>query len=140
MEELKTVLSLELEKNNMSLVSLEYKIDEKILLLTIDKNGYVDIDDITKATDLANSILDKLDPIKEEYSLMVESVGVEKVFKVEDASSYLGEYVLIESYNKTYLGTLLEKSIDYIVIKNKKNKKEKIYLEDIKEIRTTVLF
>lgn len=140
MEELKTVLSLELEKINMSLVSLEYKIDEKILLLTIDKNGYVDIDDITKATDLANSILDKLDPIKEEYSLMVESVGVEKVFKVEDASSYLGEYVLIESYNKTYLGTLLEKSIDYIVIKNKKNKKEKIYLEDIKEIRTTVLF
>jgi len=141
-EDLKTKIAPLVEESGLILYSLTYKKDKdtNILEVVVDKKGDVNIDDVTKATNLINDYLDKCDPIEEEYTLEVMSRGIEKEFDVDDAQDYINQYVLVKTIEQTFLGTLIEKSDGIIVIKDKRNKKIKIYTNDVVEIKTTIDF
>ena len=63
----------EITKNNYILDSVEYVKEGStwFLRVIIDKNGIVDIDDCVKVSGIINPILDKEDPIEENYILDV---------------------------------------------------------------------
>ncbi len=51
---------------------------ELILEIAVDKEGGVSIDDCSIVTKAVDPIIDKLDPIEDEYSLLVSSAGSER--------------------------------------------------------------
>jgi len=122
--------------------SLEYKLEDSgyILRLTIDKKDPVTMDDVSKITDLVNAYLDKEDPIENSYTLEVTSRGIEKEFSVNEASEHLGDYVFIKTSEQQFYGTLLNLEDSYLVLKDPKNKKVRIHVNDVSLIRTAVKF
>ena len=69
----KELIEDEITKNNYILDSVEYAKEGNVwfLRVIIDKNGTVDIDDCVKISGIINPILDKEDPIEENYILDV---------------------------------------------------------------------
>ena len=124
----------------LELYSLTYEASEQgnILEFTVDKKGFVDIEDVEKVTEKINEYLDKTDPIDEEYSLSVTSRGVEKDFSFDDVSYYLKEWVEIKTIEQTFIGNITEATSDSITITNEKNKKIKINANDILSLKTIV--
>lgn len=61
------------EENNYIIDSVEYVREgsNNFLRIVIDKNGIIDIDDCVTVTNLINPLLDKEDPIKDNYILDV---------------------------------------------------------------------
>ena len=61
------------EENNYIIDSVEYVKEgsNNFLRIVIDKNGIIDIDDCVTVTNLINPLLDKEDPIKDNYILDV---------------------------------------------------------------------
>ena len=70
---IKELIEDEITKNDYILDSVEYVKEGStwFLRVIIDKNGIVDIDDCVKVSGIINPILDKEDPIKENYILDV---------------------------------------------------------------------
>lgn len=64
-----------IEENGFILDNVEYVKEGSLyyLRITIDKKGYVDLDDCVKITKLINPIIDSNDPIKDNYILEVSS-------------------------------------------------------------------
>ena len=102
--------------------------------------GPVDIDEVSKATELINEYLDKVDPIKDPYSLEVTSRGIEKEFTLDEIEYYVGEYIFIKTVNQELYGDLMNISGATILIKDRKNKKIKINMNDVVLLRTAVKF
>ena len=131
-----------IEELELSLYSLEYKKENDINLLefTIDKKGFVDIEEIEKVTEKISEYLDNTDPIDEDYSLSVVSRGVEKDFSFDDAAYYKNEWIEVKTLDQLHTGELVEVSSDSLIIKTVKNKKVKINANDIVLVRTIVKF
>ena len=62
-----------IEENNYILESVSYVYEDSnnFLRVVIDKNGIIDIDDCVVVSKLINPILDKADPISDNYILDV---------------------------------------------------------------------
>ncbi|MFW6283100.1 MAG: ribosome maturation factor RimP [Minisyncoccales bacterium] len=56
-------------------VKIRFKRERKAIIVTIDKKGGVTIGDCEKVSNLINPVLEKEDPIKESYSIIVSSPG-----------------------------------------------------------------
>ena len=126
----------------LSLFSIDFRKEEgsDVLDIVVDKKGDIDIDEITKATELINEYLDKEDPIDGEYQLIVESRGVEREFSIDEIEDYIGEYIFVKTINEEMYGDLLSLDGANMLIKNRKNKKIKINLNDVVYLRTAVKF
>ena len=131
-----------LEGLELSLYSIDFKEENGVytLEIVVDKKGDIDIDEITKATELINEYLDKEDPIDREYQLLVESRGIEREFGVDEVEDYIGSYVFIKTVNEELYGDLLSLEGANMIFKNRKNKKIKINLNDVVYLRTAVKF
>lgn len=69
------------------------------LHICVDRPEPISIDDIVKVSEIINPLLDRIDPIKEPYTLDVSSLGLEKPLKVEDLEKYVGKYVNLHLTN-----------------------------------------
>jgi len=78
MEKIEELIKKEVEKRGYSFVSFEIqRKGRKIeLIVTIDKKGGVSVEDCAKVSRAIEPILDKKDPIKERYYLIVSSPGI----------------------------------------------------------------
>ena len=61
---------------------------ELLLEISVDKDGGVTIDDCSIVTKAVDPIIDKLDPIEGEYSLLVSSAGSERELRTPDHMDY----------------------------------------------------
>ena len=110
-----------LEGLELSLYSIDFKEENGVytLEIVVDKKGDIDIDEITKATELINEYLDKEDPIDREYQLLVESRGIEREFGVDEVEDYIGSYVFIKTVNEELYGDLLSLEGANMIFKNR---------------------
>ncbi len=131
-----------IEELGLFLYSLDFKKenDTNVLEFVLDKKGFVDIEEIEKATEKINEYLDKEDPIEEDYSLSVTSRGVEKEVDFDDLGFYLKEWVEVKTIDQLHTGELIEAKSDSLAIKTTKNKKIKINGNDVLSVRTIVKF
>ena len=131
-----------IEELGLFLYSLDFKKenDTNVLEFVLDKKGFVDIEEIEKATEKINEYLDKEDPIEEDYSLSVTSRGVEKEVDFDDLGFYLKEWVEVKTIDQLHTGELIEAKSDSLTIKTTKNKKIKINGNDVLSVRTIVKF
>lgn len=142
LNELKNAFKPLVEEAGLTLYSLEFvnEYDRDILRVTVDKNGPVDIDEVSKATELINEYLDEVDPIKDPYSLEVTSRGIEKEFTLDEVEYYVGEYIFVKTINQELYGDLLSVNGATLVLKDRKNKKIKINMNDVVLLRTAIKF
>ena len=75
-DELVSVLEPVIRAARLELVDVELR--SGVLLVTVDKEGGVDLDALTEASRAASAALDQADPIRGRYSLEVSSPGVER--------------------------------------------------------------
>lgn len=125
LQELENLIKPVLEED-MELLDLEYVKEGPFFYLRvfIDKEGGLNIEDITNVTREINSVLDKEDPIEEQYFLEVSSPGLDRSLKKDrDFVREKGKEVEVKLYKpqngkKTYEGRLvgLEEENGNIVI------------------------
>jgi ribosome maturation factor RimP len=65
--------------NDLELVDVELR--SGVLLVTVDRDGGVDLGALTDANRAVSAVLDELDPIPGRYSLEVSSPGVERTLR-----------------------------------------------------------
>lgn len=84
-EEVETLIQPVLEALNYELVEVEFVKEGKdhFLRVSIDKEGGVDLNDCTLASEKISEVMDEHDPIKEMYYLDVASPGAERPIKKE---------------------------------------------------------
>ena len=132
-----------LKDSSLSLYNVEFNEENGVdtLTVTVDKTqGYIDIDEIEDVTNKVNEYLDKTDPIDTEYSLVVTSRGIEKELTIDELPNYINEYLFIRTPEQELYGTLLSIEGAIATIKNPKNKKVKINLNDIEFVRIAIKF
>ena len=78
-DDLVSVLEPAIHAAHLELVDVELR--SGVLLVTVDKEGGVDLDALTEATRAASAALDEADPIRGRYSLEVSSPGVERTLR-----------------------------------------------------------
>jgi ribosome maturation factor RimP len=78
-DELFTQLQPVMAAANLELVDVELR--SGVLLVTVDRDGGVDLEALTDANRAASSLLDELDPIPGRYTLEVSSPGVERTLR-----------------------------------------------------------
>jgi ribosome maturation factor RimP len=78
-DDLVPVLEPAIHAAHLELVDVELR--SGVLLVTVDKEGGVDLDALTEATRAASAALDDADPIRGRYSLEVSSPGVERTLR-----------------------------------------------------------
>jgi len=133
-------IKIDLEKliTDKGFILYNVSFDNNILKIVIDKKGFLDIDELETCTNIVNKYLDDEDPIENEYSLEVESRGIEKDILFDDASYYLGETLSIKTFDQLHKGKLIKKDNDSLTIKTNKNKDIKINANDIDQINIIV--
>lgn len=134
--------------NDLELVDVEYVKEggEFFLRIYIDKEGGVSLNECELVTRELNPILDKEDPIKENYYLEVSSPGLDRPLKKDkDFVKYQGRDVEIKLYkpingSKRYEGELVgltdDKNIK-IIIDNEEVEFDK---KDVALIRLAIKF
>ena len=94
-----------------------------VLLITVDREGGVDIGSIGRLTKAINRALDEADPVSGEYTLEVSSPGLERPLRTEaHYARSIGESVAIKTRAGTegerrMTGTLLAVDGDQITIR-----------------------
>ena len=93
------------------------------LRIVIDKEDGIDLEDCEKVNDAITDLLDKEDPIKEQYFLEVSSPGIERVLRKDwQLKKYIGSEVEVKMFKKDlnnkkeYTGILSEVLEDKIVL------------------------
>ncbi|HEV3280083.1 MAG TPA: ribosome maturation factor RimP [Acidimicrobiales bacterium] len=80
----------------LELVDVELR--SGVLLVTVDRDGGVDLDALTEANRSASAALDELDPIPGRYALEVSSPGVERTLRTPaHFSRAVGETVTVKT-------------------------------------------
>ena len=124
------------------LYDIEYVKEGKdyFLRIYIESEKGIDLNDCEKTSNIITEILDKEDPIKEQYFLEVSSTGVEKTLRKEKhLEQNLGNEIQIKLFkmydgNKQYKGKLKSFDKDYIIISNGRD--IKIDRKNISQIKT----
>lgn len=118
-----------------------------VLRVVIDKDGPVSMDDIIRAGDLIDPLLDEHDLIKTSYLLDITSLGIDKPIAFEKLSAYIDEELEITLKEKvsekdSYRGVLLKLEESQITLGLKSKKQTEIILkkEQIKTIRLVIKF
>lgn len=114
------------EKNNCSLVDVEYVKEGPNWFLRVyaDKVGGIDLDDCAAISESVSEALDSIhpDPFPDAYFLEVSSPGAERPLKTEaDIQGAVGEYVHFDYYfpqhgEKQHEGTLMDVKDEHYVL------------------------
>lgn len=100
-KKLKDALEAKINELGYDLYDLSYKKENKenFLQVIIDKDEIITIDDIEIVSNAVSELLDKLDPIEENYYLDVSSLGAEKPLDVSKLEKYVDKYIAIHLTN-----------------------------------------
>ena len=132
-EEVETLIQPVLEALNYELVEVEFVKEGKdhFLRVSIDKEGGVDLNDCTLASEKISEVMDEHDPIKEMYYLDLASPGAERPIKKEqDYQRAIQQPIFVSLYapienNKEWLGILVEVTAETITMEVKEKAKKK---------------
>ncbi len=95
-EELFTQLHPVIAAAHLELVDVELR--SGVLLVTVDREGGVDLEALTDANRAVSSVLDELDPIPGRYTLEVSSPGVERTLRTPaHFAKAIGETVTVKT-------------------------------------------
>lgn len=133
-----------LKENGLYLYDVEFvkEFGYNILRISIDKDGGIDIDDLSKANEYISVVIEKYDADLGEYMLEVSSPGAEKKLRnIDEVIDSIGLYVHIEIPNNIYEGYLESVVEDTVCVKiNAKGrfKRVNIKYDEISLIRLAV--
>ena len=118
---------------NFELVDIEFAKEgkDRFLRISIDKEGGVDLNDCTLASEKISEAMDEADPIEQMYYLDVASPGAERPIKDDkafrnavDQPVFVSLYAPIEG-EKEWLGVLKSVDDDHIVMQVQVKEKKK---------------
>ena len=98
-EKIKEAIIPSLEELNLSLYKIVYEKEhgKNYLRIFLEKEDYtLDLDTCVRASEIISKILDKLDPINEEYFLEVTSTGERELITLEDYTKAINKYILVD--------------------------------------------
>ena len=132
-EEVETIITPILDDLNFELVDVEYAKEgkDRFLRISIDKEGGVDLNDCTLASEKISEAMDQNDPIPEMYYLDVASPGAERPLKKEkDYQNAIEQPIFVSLYapiegDKEWLGILKSVDDDTITMEVKEKAKKK---------------
>lgn len=132
-EQVEVIVKPIMEDLNFELVDVEYVKEgrDHFLRISIDKEGGVDLNDCTLASEKISEAMDANDPIPEMYYLDVASPGAERPIKKEqDFQNAITKPVFVSLYvpiegEKEWLGILQEVNNETIVVQVKIKAKTK---------------
>ncbi len=133
-----TLISLNLSSNK----------GDKVLSIVVDRVEPIDMDAIVELSHRLNEFFDEIDPIEDEYTLDISSLGAEKPLKVDELDKYLNRYVNAHLSNpingeNIYEGTLVAVSDDSITLSYRQKTRTKtvdIQKSNISKIRLAIKF
>jgi len=132
-EQVEALIQPVLNALDFELVDIEYVKEGKdhFLRISIDKEGGVDLNDCTLASEKISEAMDQNDPIPEMYYLDVASPGAERPLKKEkDYQNAIEQPVFVSLYapiegDKEWLGILKSVDDDTITMEVKEKSKKK---------------
>ena len=143
-EQIEEIIQPVLDDLNFELVEIEFTKEgkDRFLRISIDKEGGVDLNDCTLASEKISEVMDEEDPIEQMYYLDVASPGAERPIKNDkafrdavDQPVFVSLYAPIEG-SKEWLGVLQSVTDDHVVIKAQvKEKKRKLKSLEIKLLK-----
>lgn len=149
-EQVEALIQPVLNDLNFELVDIEYVKEGKdhFLRISIDKEGGVDLNDCTIASEKISEVMDENDPIPEMYYLDVASPGAERPIKKEkDFYNAISQPIFVSLYapiegDKEWLGVLKsvnDESINMEVKEKAKTKEIEIPRNKIAKARHAVM-
>ena len=149
-EQVEALIQPVLNDLNFELVDIEYVKEGKdhFLRISIDKEGGVDLNDCTIASEKISEVMDENDPIPEMYYLDVASPGAERPIKKEkDFYNAINQPIFVSLYapiegDKEWLGVLKsvnDESINMEVKEKAKTKTIEIPRNKIAKARHAVM-
>ncbi|AYU55078.1 transcription termination protein NusA-like protein [Staphylococcus piscifermentans] len=132
-EQIEEIIQPVLDDLNFELVEIEFTKEgkDRFLRISIDKEGGVDLNDCTLASEKISEVMDEEDPIEQMYYLDVASPGAERPIKNDkafrdavDQPVFVSLYAPIEG-SKEWLGVLQSVTDDHVVIKAQVKEKKK---------------
>ena len=141
-EKVESLTSEIIEDLGYSLYDVEYVKEGKdhFLRIYIESEKGIDLNDCEKVSNVLTEVLDKEDPIQEQYFLEVSSTGVEKLLrKDKHLEANIENEIQIKLFKpqdgkKQFKGFLKSFDKDYITISN--NEEIKIDRKNISQIKT----
>ena len=132
----------------IELIDVEYikEGSEWYLRIYIDKDGGITLDDCQIVNDALTDVIDQEDPIKTPYIFEVSSPGIDRPLKTDrDFERYKGTDVEIHLYapidkSKLFIGKLVGKIDDQIVITDEKGKEKSFNTKDVSLIKRTIIW
>ena len=138
----KEALSKDIESVGYHLYSLTYKKKDNILEVLIDES--LDLDGISRLSELISGFMDKYDEDFDEYLLDVSCAGCERRIRNEDElRRAVGEYVHIktrEFEEDGYLKSFVNGKVTVEYMDKTRKKAVTVNYDDIKMIRYAVKF
>ena len=147
---LQELVQVKLNELGFELISLNLTSNkgEKVLSIVVDRVEPIDMNAIVDLSHKLNEYFDELDPIEEEYTLDISSLGAEKPLKVEELDKYVNRYVNIHLKNpingeNIYEGTLVAVSEENLTLSYRQKTRTKtvdITKSNISKIRLAIKF
>ncbi|MEJ8554444.1 ribosome maturation factor RimP [Tepidibacter sp. Z1-5] len=134
------------DNNNFELIDVEYvkEAGHYYLRIYIDKEGGIGLNDCKMVSEELSEILDKIDPIKENYFLEISSPGIDRPLKKDnDFERYKGRDVELKLYKaldgqKQFEGELVGLFEGIIKIKTDKDEILEFDKKEVSIIRLSV--
>ncbi|HXA33445.1 MAG TPA: ribosome maturation factor RimP [Acidimicrobiales bacterium] len=120
-EELFPLLEPVLADSSLELIDVELR--SGVVLVTVDREGGVDLEALTQANRVVSSILDEHDPFPGHYTLEVSSPGVERTLRTPaHFARAIGEKVTVKTRpqvpgDRRLTGTLMASDDDGLVLR-----------------------
>ena len=150
LSKLQELTQAKLEQLGFELISLNLSSNkgDKILSIVVDRMEPIDMDAIVDLSHKLNEYFDEIDPIEDEYTLDISSLGAEKPLKVSELDKYIDRYVNVHLTNpingeNIYEGTLVACSNDNITLSYRQKTRTKtvdIQKSNISKIRLAIKF
>ena len=98
-EEIRKAIKPSVEELNLRIYEIVYEKEngKNYLRVFLENEDFtLDLDTCVKASEIISNILDKLDPIEDEYFLEVSSPGERSLVSRDDYTRAIGKYILVD--------------------------------------------
>jgi ribosome maturation factor RimP len=131
------------ESAGLELVEVSFRTDggRRVLRVTVDREGGVDLDTISRTSEAISRRLDLEDAIAGSYALEVSSPGVERPLRVpNELERRVGELVRLKTSapvegSRTHTGSIVSVDDHDVVIQTEQGER-RLRLEDVSAART----
>lgn len=143
---LQNLLKEKLNQMGYELISLTYQ--NKTLSIVVDRVEPIDMEAIVVLSHQLNEYIDEIDPIENDYTLDISSLGAEKPLKIEELDKYINRYINVHLINPVngeniYEGDLVAVNDDIITVSYRiktRTKTVDINKSNISKIRLAIKF